>query len=356
MFRAIHRNGNFDLSAPRHPVLDPRIQATLQGLGDLELAILICLIAQEHCMLSAEYGSIQDLQEGLQLICTTTFNLQPVVVHCSEHITIDEFSEAILVPPPDDESHQDMPPRQTLAVDFTASRGRSPSRYGSNTLDNRRIADAIIITNMDLAPESVQVQALELMRTKRIFTRTALHTASKDFMVLAITSQRGARLSLHLNDLFCMSHFHAEEDGLPYQNDDVARHTAPQLSSQDVKELRALAEEARITPEIAAYLHHIVVFMRNNRYIKGGVTATATRQLRAISKTLAVLHGLNFVPPSLVALAVRKIYPHRLKLTTVETERSLQWGSDHTAVKRLLEGVTIGDAIEDVLASVETPL
>ena len=62
------------------------------------------------------------------------------------------------------------------------------------------------------------------------------------------------------------------------------------------------------------------------------------------------------VPPSLVALAVRKIYPHRLVLATVENERSLMWGSDPAAIRELLEGVTIQDVIEEVLASVEAPL
>ena len=62
------------------------------------------------------------------------------------------------------------------------------------------------------------------------------------------------------------------------------------------------------------------------------------------------------MPPSLVALAARKVYPHRLVLATADTERSLQWGSDPQAVKEMLEGVTVEDAIEDVIDSVETPL
>lgn len=360
MFRAIHSNGAYNTSETRQAILDENIQAKLQELGDLELAILICLIAQEHCMFSTDKGLNKKLQDELRLICSTTFGLQPVIVQCSANMTVDQFSGAILVEPFDDGEgiiqQRDTLDKPTLSVDFTSSRGRSPSRFGSNTLDTRRIADVIIATDMDLASESVQVQALELIRTRRIFTRTAMHTASKDFMVLAITSKPRARFSIHLNDLFCMSHFHAEDDGLPYLSGDRSQDMMPRLTASDIKELRTLAEDASFTPEIAAYLHNIVVFMRNNRFIKGGVTATATRQLRAISKTLAPLHGLSYVPPSLVALAVRKIYPHRLKLATVETERSLQWGSDPEAVRELLEGVTIEDAIEDVIASVETPL
>ena len=340
--------------------MDGAIQAKLQELGDLELAILVCLVVQEHCMFSTDKDSNRDLQEELRLICTSTFGMQPTIIECSPSTTIDDFSEGILVEPVDkDEDAMALPAsysKPTLSVDVTSSRGRSPSRFGSNMLDERRIADVVIATNLDQASESVQVQALELIRTKRIFTRSAMHTASKDFMILAVASQPGARLSKHLNDLFCMSHFHAEEDGLPHLNGELSKEITPHLSSDDVKDLRASADKTRFTPELAAYLHHIVVFMRSNRYIKGGVTATATRQLREVSKALAPLHGLSYVPPSLVALAVHKLYPHRLKLVSAQTERSLQWGSDPEAVRQLLEGFTIEDAIEDVLASVQTPL
>lgn len=60
--------------------------------------------------------------------------------------------------------------------------------------------------------------------------------------------------------------------------------------------------------------------------------------------------------PSLVALAARKIYPHRIVLTTPENERSLQWGSDIEAVRQMLDGVVVEDVIDDVLAQVEVPL
>lgn len=60
--------------------------------------------------------------------------------------------------------------------------------------------------------------------------------------------------------------------------------------------------------------------------------------------------------PSLVALAARKIYPHRIVITTPEDERSMQYGSDLTAVTALLEGITPEAIMDEVLASVEAPL
>lgn len=74
------------------------------------------------------------------------------------------------------------------------------------------------------------------------------------------------------------------------------------------------------------------------------------------NSALAPLHGLNYVSPSLVALAARKVYPHRITITSPEDERSMQWGSSLDAVKTVLEGVTAEDVIEEVLQSVEVPL
>jgi hypothetical protein len=75
-----------------------------------------------------------------------------------------------------------------------------------------------------------------------------------------------------------------------------------------------------------------------------------------VARILAPLHSLGFITPSLVALAVHKVYPHRLVLMAPEQERSLQWGSSLEAVTELLRRVTVEDIIEEVLSSVETPL
>jgi len=73
---------------------------------------------------------------------------------------------------------------------------------------------------------------------------------------------------------------------------------------------------------------------------------------------MAPLHGLTFVTPSLVALAARKIYCHRIEIVKPEKERSMQYGSDLDAVRELLEGVGPEEVIEDVLGSsgAEAPL
>lgn len=74
------------------------------------------------------------------------------------------------------------------------------------------------------------------------------------------------------------------------------------------------------------------------------------------NRYLAVIHGQTYVSPSLVALAVRKIYTHRVIITKPEAERSIQYGSDLKAVSAILQGFTSERVIEEVLQSVEAPI
>lgn len=73
-------------------------------------------------------------------------------------------------------------------------------------------------------------------------------------------------------------------------------------------------------------------------------------------RCLAPLHSLSYVTPSLVALAARKVYPHRLFITSPQNERSMQYGSELAAVTSMLEGITPEHVIEEVLTAVEMPL
>jgi MoxR-like ATPase len=128
------------------------------------------------------------------------------------------------------------------------------------------------------------------------------------------------------------------------------------FSPDDLTHLTDLTSEVKISSEVRAYLHNIVVFIRLHRAVAGGISALATRHFNALAHALAPLHGLDYISPSMVALAARKIYPHRIAITAPENERSMQWGSSLDAVKVVLEGVTVEDVVEEVLESVEVPL
>ncbi len=105
-------------------------------------------------------------------------------------------------------------------------------------------------------------------------------------------------------------------------------------------------------------MQNIVAFLRIHRAVAGGISAAATKNFDKLAKCMAPLHGLSYVTPSIVGLAARKIYTHRIHIVRPEQDRSMQWGSDLDAVAALLEGVGAEDVIEDVLGTTgaEAPL
>lgn len=110
--------------------------------------------------------------------------------------------------------------------------------------------------------------------------------------------------------------------------------------------------------EVKQYQLNVVSYLRVHRAVAGGISAVGTKHFDKLAKCLAPLQGLSYVTPSLVAIAARKIYMHRIRIVTPERDRSMQWGSDLDAVTALLEGIGAEDVIEDVLGTTgaEAPL
>lgn len=223
----------------------------------------------------------------------------------------------------------------------------------------------------------MQIQALELMRTKRIYTRTSVQVAPKRFLFICLVAGgEGPRLTKHLNDHMFISHFHEPEDGFPNLEDmyddgksissvvkkspaiELHESLDARISAQEIEHLAALSDEATISVEVQQYQHNIVAFLRLHRAVAGGISAAATKHFHKLAKCLAPLHGLTYATPSLIALAARKIYMHHIRIARPEQDRSMQWGSDLDAVAVLLEGIGAEDVIEDVLGTTgaEAPL
>lgn len=122
--------------------------------------------------------------------------------------------------------------------------------------------------------------------------------------------------------------------------------------------MRDLSNAVTFGIEVKRYQMNIVSFLRLHRAIDGGITATATRLFGKLATCLAPLHNLDYVTPSLISLAAKKIYSHRIQIVRPENERSMQWGSDIESVAASLEGIDAERVLEDVLGSsgAEVPL
>jgi hypothetical protein len=54
---------------------------------------------------------------------------------------------------------------------------------------------------------------------------------------------------------------------------------------QEINRLTTLTAEVKISSEVRAYLHNIVVFMRLHRAVAGGISAMATRHFNMLSQS-----------------------------------------------------------------------
>jgi hypothetical protein len=52
-----------------------RIADKVQALSDIELALLLCLIAEQHCIIETEKQVIDDLNEEIRLVSTCTMDM-----------------------------------------------------------------------------------------------------------------------------------------------------------------------------------------------------------------------------------------------------------------------------------------
>lgn len=401
---------------------DDQVRSKVHALSDVELACLLSLLGSEHCIVSTPPDCLNDLVAELQLVAERTFGLQSAVVECTPHTTLDDFASALLLHPPSPTTTRAASPfhSRAAAESYFAAKPHLPALASPRTHNpaalgpsHSHIANIVLAKDLNKAPKAVQIQALELLRTHRIFTRTSVHTAPKTFMLVAVLGAESggeARVTPHLNDFFYVAHWvDPDGEGFPQlYGDDVSSlasselkrtrdgdgdgdddasiasiasivkrgsrasgsllrsptslstatvaATPPTFSTSDVSTLRQLTLRVSVDIDVTRYQMNIVSFLRMHRAVGGGISPQATRHFEMLMKSLAPLHGLDYVTPALVCLAARKVYLHRIKIVEPARERSMQWGSELGAIETLLEGWGPEEVVEEVLQMVDAPV
>lgn len=351
-----------------------QLLSAVPDLSDLELAVLLSLIAKQPCLVYAEDELLGTLASELALIVSDTYRLSYVVLEESDYQSVDSFSDAIL----DDQStfaNESDLDSDNDAVGAVRSRIQNVSFKGTRshvekTLDNRMVVNVIIAKDFNKACHDVQIQVMELIRRRRIFSKTTVHPAPKTFLFLPLvsTTDKQIRFNHHLNDRIFMSHTHVTEDGFPnvedMENDDLTYKSSLSRSNSDrlhisrevLTFLHDLGKQTTITPEVRRHLQDLVVFLRLERGVDGGITPYSNVCFVDLAKYMAPLHGIDFVTPSLIELAAKKVFPHRLVVAKPDRERSTQFGSNVDAIRQYMDGLDAEAIIDIVLAKVPAPL
>jgi hypothetical protein len=344
-------------------------------LSDLELAVLLGLIAKRPILVRGRDDVLGTLASELALIASDVFGLSYVVLEESDYSSVDSFGDAILneehcLDPDQSDSGSDNDASGALrsqiqGVSFKATRGTV-----EQSLDNRMVVNVIIAKDFNLACHDVQIQVMELVRRRRIFSKTTVHAAPKTFLFIPLVSTASAhvRLNHHLNDRIFISHTHGTADGFPNVEDlemvdengqqSLLRSSSDRLhiSRDALDQLHKIGQETTITSEVRRYLQNLVVFLRVERGVEGGISPYSNVCFVDLAKYLAPLHGIDFVTPSLIELAAKKVFPHRLIIARPDQERSTQFGSNVEVIKQYVESLSPELIIDKVVAKVPVPM
>ncbi|KAL9603072.1 MAG: hypothetical protein Q9219_001436 [cf. Caloplaca sp. 3 TL-2023] len=329
----------------------------IEELSDLELALLLTIIAKEHCLIRTVATDLDALSQELQLITSTRFDRSFALVDCNAETTFKDLANALLITSRTveaDSIQNDNDKGQAKDPILSQSTGDATDPAGASRTERRKSPDRSRPISKELRIANVAM-----------------------FKSLSLTSYE-IQIEVLENDHIFMSHYHDPEDGfmnLEAASEEIEDDTSssssvlhkslvpkPKISTgstfseTDIQNLIHQSNDMTMTAEVRCYLHNIVTFLRVHRAVDWGITPRATTFFKTLVKCLAPLHGLNYVTPSLVDIAARKIYPHRIIRTVPERERSMQYGSDLEAVRAYLESMTLESIVEDVIASVETPL
>lgn len=181
--------------------------AKVRSLDDVQLAVVLSLVVGQHCIIATPEPALGSTVQSLTAFAARDLGLSCAVVACSAETTVADFRAAVLTkqqarPQLDDRGHDD---------DHEGGRRLSRLDVHTNTfLDERRVADVVLVTGLSLTSQQVQSQALEvslpprtpscdccfhgrthtlqLLRTRRILSNTALHSVSRNFLFVSLQS------------------------------------------------------------------------------------------------------------------------------------------------------------------------
>jgi hypothetical protein len=72
------------------------IHFSVHDLHDIELAALLCLITDQHCIVQANSEDYETVAQELELVARKTFGLSHVIIDCNESLTLEDFGHQVL--------------------------------------------------------------------------------------------------------------------------------------------------------------------------------------------------------------------------------------------------------------------
>ncbi|KAK9469680.1 hypothetical protein V1512DRAFT_15343 [Lipomyces arxii] len=365
--------------------LIPRIEQLREEAGfsfDVELfvAILAALVGKQHAIVTVGQKNYLDfVEQMILLIGSNIFGFKTRSVTCTSSTTTEEFINAMLIqsesapgmfsplPTPSYESSTEMP-WNGLKMDATDEmRVLLQQRQREFTHRGHKFPNLLVIRDLDLSSNYVQSQILEIIRTKKLITAKGVFLTPPSFLIIPLCLKTNSKLHLfpYLLDHFCLSHYYEPADADDFECTSETLTRTPELRSDNpqelftAKEIDLLSNHASsvvISPEIRRYMHDIIVFLRMHRATRGGISARSSRDFEILIKCLCPLHHVGYAIPTIVVIAARKVFGHRINMATAAEDRSVLYGSDPKAVGQFLQEWTPDLVLDDIFETVPAPI
>ena len=127
---------------------------------------------------------------------------------------------------------------------------------------------------------------------------------------------------------------------IQWQKDDPTEDMEPAVDIEGFRELQALVEtEVYVDEVIVDYITQLVRMTRDHPRVSVGVSPRGSLALLRVSRSIALIHGRDFVVPDDVKMVVPEVLTHRIILNIEDT----------------LEGVRTGSIVDEIVQQVPPP-
>lgn len=280
------------------------------------VALKLGVLTQKHILVTAKHSQTAAFAVGT--ILNTIWGLKATVFQCQHTSTRDEIVEFM----------------------FDGVVGGS-------------MGMCYVFQDLDVLPMPLQSVLLGFMRARNVRRGEQIIHVNELFTVVGIMGEKGKLYPL-LTQEFWFKQSYERPELIPEPFPKCQELNRAQVAHFSM--LRTKDREVVIVPEIRRYMYDIIIHIRCHRCVSTGFPTRSIADIELLSRCLCLLFDREFVIPTIVKLACRKLVPFKITMVEPELEPTLQYGSDQELVKELMARMTPKMVLEDVLRKVAPPL
>uniref|UniRef100_A0A060TC72 ARAD1D37334p n=1 Tax=Blastobotrys adeninivorans TaxID=409370 RepID=A0A060TC72_BLAAD len=209
-----------------------------------------------------------------------------------------------------------------------------------------------IFQDLSVLPPDVQSVVLEALVRRRFKLEGQFHDLYRFIAVAIISPHSWPALTRYFRDHFLLSHRQESEPAVVESPTGMRIDLVQAFIASTTERIPRMV----VSVDIKRYMQDLVVFLRTHRLVRKGVSPRAVQDFDFLVRALSVLHGYDFVTPSIVVIAARKVFPLRLEMCEVTDEPSISYGGDIKLLRQWMKKWDQELIVEDVLSSVAPPI